>query len=463
LFNWLVAKKYGGQFLLRIEDTDKARSTDESTKAIFEGLNWLNLKWDEKVVYQGANKENHAKLARGLAKLGYAYKCFCSQEELNAQRAAMEAEGKVWTYPRTCANHSKNDEDRLLKEGRPYVIRFRVPDEGETGWDDLIHGRISFPNKDLGGDFIILRSDGTPIYNLAVVHDDVEMNVNVILRGDDHIPNTPKQILLYEAIKAAQPAGSKFENMALPQFGHMPMIFGSDGKKLSKRHGATAVGDYKGFGIVPDVMINFLSLLGWSPGEDREIMTVEEIIEAFTIEKMTAKAAVFDMKKLEWMNGQYIQKLPDTQLVSYLQETVGQARGTDWWLMVVRMLKPRVRTLVQLQDMARLYAFGFPHLDEKAVAKQWPDNYVPEAIEQLTKFYDKLSGKEVLFKWNPEQLTKVVNEAAGEDKKAFQSLRLALVGKLESPPLGDVLCVLGPDGLSRIHYARANLQKRING
>ena len=250
LFNWLLARRTGGQFLLRIEDTDKARSTDDSTRAIFEGLTWLGLDWDEEVVFQGANLERHRADAAKMLAAGAVYRCFCTTDELAARRAEAELRKEAFKYDRRCDRLPPAEVERRVAAGEPFVLRFRVP-AGETTWHDLVHGQISFPNKDIE-DFVILRSDATPIYNHAVVSDDIAMAVTLVMRGDDHISNTPKQILLYEALGAP-----------LPQFAHLPMIHGTDGKKLSKRHGATAVGDYQHLGILPQAMVNFLALLGW--------------------------------------------------------------------------------------------------------------------------------------------------------------------------------------------------------
>src|SRR5215211_4711224 len=303
LFNWLFVKKYGGQFLLRVEDTDKARSTDASTRAIFEGLEWLGLKWDEEVVYQGANLSRHRADAQRLLDLGKAYRCFCTQAELEEQRQSAVARNEAFRYDRRCARLPADEVAQRVARRMPFVVRFAMP-EGETTWDDLVHGQITFPNKDIGeGDFIILRSDATPIYNLAVVSDDIAMRITLVMRGDDHVSNTPKQILLYEALGAE-----------LPRFAHLPMIHGMDGKKLSKRHGATAVADYQHLGILPQAMLNFLALLGWSPGNDIEVMTVPQMIELFSAEDLSKKAAIFDPKKLEWMNGQHLSTMSAAQV-----------------------------------------------------------------------------------------------------------------------------------------------------
>ena len=297
LFNWLYARKHGGTFLLRVEDTDKARSTDESTRAIFDGLEWLGLRWDEDVVYQGASVARHQADARRLVANGAAYRCFCTPAELEARRKESHALKDSFKYDRRCDRQAPDEVERRVAAGEPFVIRFRVP-EGSTEWDDVVHERIAFPNKDIE-DFVVLRSDGTPIYNMAVVSDDIDMRITLVMRGDDHISNTPKQILLYRALGAP-----------LPAFAHLPMIHGMDGKKLSKRHGATAVGDYQHQGILPGAMLNFLALLGWSPGGDREVMTLEQMIALFSTDGLQRKAAIFDTAKLEWMNGQHLTSTP---------------------------------------------------------------------------------------------------------------------------------------------------------
>src|SRR5690348_8186142 len=312
LFNWLYVKHYGGQFLLRVEDTDKARSTEESTRAIFEGLAWLGLQWDEAVVYQGANLERHRADAQRLLDNGTAYRCFCTQAELAERRAAAEANGESFKYDRRCDRLPADEIARRVADGMPFTVRFRVPD-GTTSWNDIVHGDIEFPNKDIE-DFIVLRTDGTPIYNLAVVSDDIAMEITTVMRGDDHISNTPKQIMLYRALEAG-----------LPRFAHLPMIHGLDGKKLSKRHGATAVGDYQHLGMLPEAMLNFLALLGWSPGNDLEVMSVAEMIDKFSADHLSKKAAVFDTQKLEWMNGQHLSRTDGEKLMPIVAKALDAA------------------------------------------------------------------------------------------------------------------------------------------
>jgi glutamyl-tRNA synthetase len=455
LFNWLYAKHYGGQFLLRIEDTDKARSTEESTRGIFHDLEWLGLDWDEEVVHQGANLERHRADVRHLLERGSAYRCFCTSEQLDELRREAEARGEAFKYDRRCLRLERADVERRVAAGEPHVARFLMP-EGETAWEDLVHGRITFPNRDIGeGDFIILRSDGTPIYNMAVVSDDIAMRITLVMRGDDHISNTPKQILLYRALGAE-----------LPQFAHLPMIHGLDGKKLSKRHGATAVGDYEHRGILPEAMANFLALLGWSPGNDIEVMTVEEMIRLFSTEGLLRKAAVFDPQKLEWMNGQHLTLMPADRLEPRVTPAVVMAglataehlsARRSWYLSLLELLKVRARTIDDIVRQAEPYFSDEVTYDPDAVAKQWKDRNA--TAELLVAVRDRLSA---LDTWAPEameaslrSLAEARNVAAG---KLFQPLRVALTGVSVSPGIFDVLGLLGRErSLQRIEQALVSL------
>ena len=400
LFNWLFARHTGGTFLLRVEDTDKERSTDEHTQVILDGLTWLGLDWDEDVVFQGARIKRHQEVA-----------------------------------------------DRLLAEGKAYqdegAIRLRIP-EGEIAWDDAVHGRISFQGADVK-DFVILRADRTPLYNFAVVVDDVDMQITHVLRGDDHISNTPKQIALYRAMGAE-----------LPVFGHVPMINGPDGKKLSKRHGATAVGDYQHLGILPAAMRNFLALLGWSPGGDREIMTLEEMTQLFSFEGVQSKAAVFDTTKLEWMNGQYLSALPAEELlplIAPLLAALGVTGAPDAILRAVRAVKTRSRTTLDVarQTAARLDA-KFVELDEKAKKEIAKD---PAAYrDALLAAIEALKTSE----WTPEALEFTLRALAEKRGvaagKIFQPIRIALTGGTVSEPVNELLYVIGKENaLTRLAAA----------
>ncbi len=449
LFNWLYARKYGGQFLLRIEDTDKARSTEESTAAIFEGLAWLGLDYDEEVVHQGSQVERHRTDAMKLLEVGAAYRCFCTAAELDERRKAAEAAKESFKYDRRCDRLDPAQVERRVAAGEPHVIRFRVP-PGTTEWDDLVHDRIAFPNKDVE-DFVVLRSDGTPIYNMAVVSDDIAMRITLVMRGDDHISNTPKQILIYQALGAA-----------LPRFAHLPMIHGTDGKKLSKRHGATAVADYQHMGILPSAMVNFLALLGWSPGGDREVMTMGDMIALFSEDGLLRKAAVFDPKKLEWMNGQHLSLMNSAQLEPMVSPALVAAGITtdeelhkrrEWYLSLVDLLRVRARTIDDIVRQARPYFVLDIEYDPEAVAKHWKDG--PATAELLTATAERLGA---LTEWTTpameEGLRALAEERGTTAGKIFQPLRIALTGLSVSPGIFDVLLMLGRErSLERIATA----------
>ena len=453
LFNWLYARKFGGEFLLRIEDTDKARSTDESTRAIFEGMQWLGLDWDNGVVYQGANLARHQADAKRLLENGTAYRCFCTAAELDERRREAEARKEAFRYDGRCDRLPRDEVERRVAAGMPFVIRFRMT-EGTTEWNDMVHERIAFPNKDID-DFVILRSDGTPIYNLAVVSDDIDMGITVVMRGDDHISNTPKQIQLYRALGAS-----------LPTFAHLPMIHGLDGKKLSKRHGATAVGDYQHFGLLPGAMLNFLALLGWSPGGDREVMTIPEMIELFSVDGLQKKAAVFDPKKLEWMNGQHLSMIPLEELEPRVTPAIvaaGLATEADlkarrgWYMSLLDLLRVRSRTIDDIVRQAGPYFLENIEYDQAAVAKNWKDPV--EAASMLRSTRDALAA---LPEWKPEPLEASLRSlaesrgiAAG---KVFQPLRVALTGMTVSPGIFEMLMQMGRElSLARIDKAVAAL------
>ena len=453
LYNWLYARKFGGEFLLRIEDTDKARSTDESTRAIFEGLEWLGLGWDGEVVYQGANLARHQADAKQLLTTGAAYRCFCTSAELDARRREAESRKEAFKYDRRCDRLSPDEVAGRVAAGEPWVIRFRVP-EGTTEWNDLVHERIVFPNKDIE-DFVVLRSDATPIYNLAVVSDDIAMGITIVMRGDDHISNTPKQILLYGALRAP-----------LPVFAHLPMIHGMDGKKLSKRHGATAVGDYQHQGLLPGAMLNFLALLGWSPGGDREIMTLDEMVELFSVGGLQKKAAIFDPKKLEWMNGQHLSMIPLTELeprVTPLIVAAGLASAKDlearhdWYFRLLDLLRIRSRTLDDIVRQAGPYFLEKIDYDPAAVAKNWKDPAESAALLRAVK--DTLAAAP---RWEAEALEtsiRALAESLGITAgKLFQPLRVALTGLTVSPGIFEMLIQMGRElSLKRIDAALAVL------
>ena len=449
LFNWLFAKHYGGQFLLRVEDTDRARSTEASTRAIYEGLEWLGLQWDEDVVHQGANLERHRTDAQALLDRGAAYRCFCTPEEIDTRRREAEAAGEAFKYDRRCDRLPADEVARRVASGMPFALRFRVPD-GETSWDDIVHGVITFPNKDIE-DFVVLRSDATAVYNMAVVSDDIAMRITLVMRGDDHISNTPKQIMLYDALGAS-----------LPRFAHLPMIHGLDGKKLSKRHGATAVGDYRHMGILPQAMLNFLALLGWSPGNDIEVMTVPQMIELFSVEGLLKKAAIFDPKKLEWMNGQHLSLLANEALAPLVIDALVDAElatrdqletRRNWLLSLIDLLKVRSRTIDDIVRQAFPYLADHVSYDPDAVAKQWKNRAA--TVDLLSSVRNTLAAVDP---WEPpvmEEALRMQAEQRGVGAgKLFQPLRVALTGLTVSAGIFDVLALLGRDrALARIDDA----------
>jgi glutamyl-tRNA synthetase len=454
LFNWLYARKHGGRFLLRIEDTDKARSSDESTRAIFDGLTWLGLAWDEEVVYQGANLARHQRDARRLLENGLAYRCFCTAEELEERRKEAALAKETFTYDRRCDRLVAAEIQRRVAAGMPFVIRFRVP-EGETSWDDIVHGTIGFPNKDVD-DLVILRSDGTPIYNMAVVSDDIAMRISHVMRGDDHISNTPKQILLYRALGAE-----------LPRFAHFPMIHGMDGKKLSKRHGATAVGDFRHMGILPHAMTNFLALLGWSPGGDREIMTMDEMVQLFSEDGLLKKASIFDPKKLEWMNGQHLTRLPLDELEPLVTPAIVAAglatpdvlaSRRHWYRSLLDLLRVRARTVDDIVRQAGPFFRDTIAYDAEAVARQWKEPAAARTLlaatrERLAAVGDWSSGA-----MEP-ALRTLAEERGVSGGTIFQPLRVALTGLTVSPGIFDVLVALGREkSLARLVAAERHLE-----
>ena len=454
LFNWLYARRNGGTFLLRIEDTDKARSTDESTRAIFEGLEWLGLTWDEDVVYQGANLERHRADALRLLDAGAAYRCFCTPAELDERRKAAEAKKEAFRYDRRCDLIPREESEKRAASGTPFVIRFRVPD-GSTEWVDMVHDRIAFPNKDLD-DMVILRSDGTPIYNMAVVSDDIAMGITLVMRGDDHISNTPKQILLYRALGAP-----------LPEFAHLPMIHGPDGKKLSKRHGATAVADWRHEGILPQAMANFLALLGWSPGGDLEVMSIDDMIARFSPDGLQKKAAVFDPKKLEWMNGQHLSRLPAADIEAPVTQALVEAGVAtrdhlagrrEWYLGLIDLLRVRARTIHDIVRQARPFLSDRIDYDPQAVAKQWKDpGSTARTLEAVVGALRDLPA------WEPEAMETGLRDLADRlgmpAGNLFQPLRVALTGLSVSPGIFEVLVLLGRErSVGRIEQAIETLR-----
>ncbi len=442
LFNWLLARRSGGAFVLRIEDTDRNRSRPEHVDAILNGLAWLGIGWDEEPVHQADGLERHRRDAMRLLDAGRAYRDFTTREEFaRARDAAVEAgTGTVARLSRELAARVSREEGRRRAEaGEPFAVRFLVPD-GATEWDDLVHGPTRFDNGQID-DFVILRSDGTPTYNLAVVSDDAAMAITHVVRGDDHISNTPKQILLYEALGEGVPA-----------FGHLPMILGPDGKRLSKRHGAQAVDAFQDEGILPDAMVNFLALLGWSPGTDEELLSRDDLVERFSLERVLKKGAVFDHAKLLWMNGQYIARMDPARVAAMLRDALAsEGVGDDQvelpeaaFQHMAAALAPRSRTLVEMAALSRPYIGPVREYDPKAARKAWyRDREGAAAI--LQAIHDRLASAPWEESSLEVELRGLARERGVGAGKVFQPLRLALTGLAASPGIFDVLLILGRD------------------
>jgi glutamyl-tRNA synthetase len=434
--------------VLRIEDTDRERSSAAMTNAILEGMSWLGLDWDEGPLHQADGLEQHRSDAHRLLETGRAYRCFCTAAELDARRNAHPQGPAAFRYDRRCAAIAKDAAARRAAEGEPHTIRFLVP-PGTTTWQDAVHEEVRFDNADIE-DFIILRSDGTPIYNMAVVSDDVAMSITHVIRGDDHISNTPKQILLYEALGARTPT-----------FAHVPMILGPDGRRLSKRHGATAVGEYAQKGILPDAMVNFLALLGWSPGNDDEVLSRDELIRRFDLDGINRKSAIFDTQKLDWMNGRYLQMIPAAELAATLRSELA---GTDfdaddeWWLRLTKLLQVRSRTLAELTQQARMFVRPEVAYDAGAVAKHWKD---PEATAAaLLRVRHLFAEVEPFDEATMEAALRAHAERLGVSAgRVIHPLRVALTGVAASPGIFDVAVLLGRERvLGRIDAAVRQLR-----
>ena len=440
LFNWLLARSRGGTFVLRIEDTDRDRSRPEHVEAILNGLAWLGLDWDEGPYFQAAGVERHRADALRLLAAGRAYRDFTPREEFERARDAAVAAGggAVTRLSRELATRvPPAEQERRAAAGDPFAIRFLVPD-GTTSWRDLVHGDTRFANAEID-DFVILRSDGTPTYNLAVVSDDADTAITHVLRGDDHISNTPKQILLYEAL-----------GHPVPAFGHLPMILGPDGKRLSKRHGARAVDAFEAEGVLADAMVNFLALLGWSPGTDEELMSQDELTRRFSLERVLRKGSVFDPAKLFWMNGQYMARMVPGELTAALREALDRdgvapddiVLDEEAFAHMAAALAPRSRTFTEMARLSRPYIGPIRDYDPKATRKNWYRD--PAAtMRVLSAVRDRLTATP----WEPDALESELRALAGElgvgAGKVFQPLRVALTGVAASPGIFDVLLILG--------------------
>ena len=446
LFSWLYAKHCGGTFVLRIEDTDRERSTQPAIDAILESMEWLNLSWDEGPYYQTKRFDRYKEVIDQLIKEGKAYKCYCSKERLEQVRAEQMEKGLKPRYDGHC-----RDDKTEHSPDEPYVVRFRNPDTGVVAFDDMVKGRIEFQNSELD-DFIIQRSDGTPTYNFCVVVDDYDMGITHVIRGDDHVNNTPRQINIYRALGAKEPI-----------FGHVAMILGDDGNKLSKRHGAVSVMQYREDGYLPEALLNYLVRLGWSHG-DQEIFSVPEMIELFTPEQINKSASSFNTKKLEWLNAQYMKSLPRDQVAAELKWhfarlgiDTDKAQGPALEL-VVKNYCERTHTLKEMAEKTRCYFEDITSYDAAGV-KKWIKEGSVEILQDSLKALQELSS------WDAPTIDKALEQVAAAHEvgmgKVGQPLRLAMTGTPTSPGIGDTMELVGRERtFKRIEDAIAAFSKK---
>ncbi|HIJ87201.1 MAG TPA: glutamate--tRNA ligase [Desulfuromonadales bacterium] len=437
LFNWLLARHRGGTFILRIEDTDVERSTQESVDAILEGMKWLGLDWDEGPFFQSEYFPLYKEYVQKLVAAGKAYKCYCTAEELDTKRNLAMAEGRKPKYDGTCRDGA------VQPENQPYVIRFRAPQGGATSFDDLIKGTITFPNDELD-DLIIQRSDGTPTYNFCVVIDDATMQITTVIRGDDHVNNTPRQVQLYEAL-----------DFPVPQFAHVPMILGADKARLSKRHGATSVIAYRDMGYLPEALLNYLVRLGWSNGDD-EIFSIEEMIDKFDISNVGRSASVFNTEKLNWLNAHYIKNSDPQRLAALLlphltTRGVSTLDGPDL-AAVVKTLQERAQTLEEMAERALFYYRAPSGYDEAALAKF--DKELLLAV--FAAVIEKLSASSAADVAAVDALFKeICSENSWKMGQVGQPVRIALSGGTHAPGIGEIVVTLGgEETVRRIRAAR---------
>ncbi|MFH1220623.1 MAG: glutamate--tRNA ligase [Candidatus Eisenbacteria bacterium] len=458
LFNWLFARSKGGKFVLRIEDTDQERSTEESYRAIVDALRWLGLDWDEGPIvggdygpyFQSQRRHLYRELAERLVAEGKAYICCCTQGEVAVRRAASGATSEASTYDRRCRDLAAEESSKLLTEGRPHVIRIKTPLEGETAFDDLVHGRVAFQNPNLE-DFVLIKSDGFPTYNFAATIDDISMKISHIIRGDDHISNTPRQIVLYQAF-----------GVAPPYFAHVPLIMGADKTRLSKRHGATSVAQFTLDGYLPEAMVNYLALLGWSYDAETSLFEIADLISKFSLEKVSSTPAVFDYQKLAWINGEYMKKrsreakialvIPHLQGAGLVGAEVDEA-ALRYIGDVVDVIGERLKIGRQILEQGAFFFKDQAEYDAAAAEEFLKRHYVGPAFRILEERLAKLENFDVpSIEAAMRGLATEMGLKAGD---LFQPVRIALTGSRFSPGLFETMAVLGKARvLARLEAAR---------
>ncbi|BBB91327.1 MAG TPA: glutamate--tRNA ligase [Methylomusa anaerophila] len=448
LFNWLLAKKYGGKLILRIEDTDLERSTKESEENIKEALRWLGITWDEGIDVGGPygpyrqteRLDIYRHYTEKLLESGQAFHCYCSEEELEAERQEQMDKGETPRYMGRCRNLSPEDKQRLAAEGRKPTVRFKVPENKQIVFKDLVRDTVSFDSNGIG-DFVIVKSDGIPVYNYAVVLDDALMRISHVIRAEEHLSNTPRQILLYEAL-----------GLAVPQFGHISLILGKDRTKMSKRHGATSVDQYRNQGYLSEAIVNFLALLGWAPAGEQEIFSREELINEFSMDRVAKNPAVFDIDKLNWLNAHYMKQaspelvtelaLPHLKAAGYVQDDISGEKK-DWLIKVMAEIKDYLSYAAQAVDHVDVFFNDHITFESEEAREVMRDADIPRVMEA---FKVRLLALDPLESAGVQAILKsITKELKLGGKKVYMPVRIAITGKMHGPELINLIPLLGKE------------------
>ena len=438
LSNYLFTKNQGGKFLVRIEDTDLKRSKKEYTDQICQSLDWLGLKWDEELVYQSSNTSVYKSYIDVLLKNSKAYMCFASKKELDEIRK----ESNSFHYPGIWRDRDAGDINNEIKKGSPFTVRLKTPQDGKTGFEDLIYGNIFVENNEID-DFIIARSDGSPVYNLTNVVDDSLMEITHVIRGEDHVSNTPKQILIYNAL-----------GFEVPTFAHLPMILGEDKKRLSKRHGAAGVNEYESMGYQPDALLNYLALLGWNPGTEEEIFDLDSLVKNFDISKVQKKSATYDQKKFNWISSQHLMK-EDSDIVlkrlASIDPEWGESKRQNYLIKVIDLMKSRSNSLTDLIDKSQYFFSSPKEFDSTQLQKIWKKDNVEKIIELKSVLDSINSWVAIELESNFKSFTDQRGIGIG---KVMQPMRFIICGSLQGPSLFDLMELIGKEeSLKRINFA----------
>ena len=438
LSNYLFTKNQGGKFLVRIEDTDLERSKREYTDQICQSLDWLGLKWDEELVYQSSNTSVYKSYIDALLKSNKAYMCFASKKELDEIRK----ESNSFHYPGIWRDRDVGDINNEIKKGSPFTVRLKTPQDGKTSFEDLIYGNISVKNNEID-DFIIARSDGSPVYNLTNVVDDSLMEITHVIRGEDHVSNTPKQILIYNAL-----------GFKVPTFAHLPMILGEDKKRLSKRHGATGVNEYESMGYQPDALLNYLVLLGWNPGTDEEIFDLDSLVKNFDIRKVQKKSAIYDQKKFNWISSQHLMKEDSGKVLNRLASIDpgwGESKSKDSLVKIIDLMKPRSNSLTDLVNKSRYFFSSPKKFDSTQLQNIWKQDTTQIIIELKSILSAMNSWVAIELESN---FKSYMDQRGFGFGKVMKPMRFLICGCLQGPSLFDLMELIGKEeSLLRIDYA----------